>query len=308
MKLIIFLFLTYSSIYGQELNQKYYVINSETNKPIPYVAIQDIESKSGFYTNDKGLFQINKEKINNSFQISHVNYSTKKTKLSKLEDNFIYLNPKLNILDEVVLKAGKTRERTIGYIKKKKTLSWFISPKTEVVTLIRYSKNIKSAIIKKILIPIGKKKLVKKKGVLKYEKTDFNSVFRVNLYSCISNKPNKRLLNKPIIVKCNKESKDIIEIDISNQLIDYSNEGVFVGVEMIGELNIEGNLIEDVKPKDVLPAFMFTKKKKKKIFSMSYFRTISSNEEWINIQKNDKFKIVSEYNMGVSLLLSIYED
>ncbi|WP_299667696.1 carboxypeptidase-like regulatory domain-containing protein [uncultured Polaribacter sp.] len=296
--LIILLLSNSFFIHSQNSNKRYIIIDSNTNEPIPYVAIKFLKTNKGVYSNEKGEF-INDEK-KDSIQISHLNYSARKIKLSEQSSEIIYLNPKLNVLDEIRIEKNKHKEKTIGFVKKKKNLSWFIKPKTELTTLIKYSKKINNSEIKKIVLPIGKKTLVKNK------KLSFNNIFRVNLYSNINNKPGVSLLKKPVIISINQDSKDIIEINVEKFGVNFPVEGVFVAVEMIGKLDINGNVLNETK--NILPAFMFTDKKRKNIISSSFIKTVFGNNKWIKIDEYYKnVPDISKYNMAVSLELLVYE-
>ena len=287
-----------NSIFTYSQNSNYIILDSKTNEPIPYVAIKFLKTNKGVYSNDKGVF-INNEK-KDSIQISHLNYSSKNIRLSEQSSETIYLNPILNMLDEIILEKNKSKEKIIGYVKKKKTLSWIIKPKTELTTLIKYSKKINASEIKKIFISIGKETLEKNKNLI------FNSVFRVNLYSNKNNKPDTSLINKPIIINVNQDSNNIIEINTEEFSIDFPVEGIFVAVEMIGKLDVNGNVLD--KSKNILPAFMFTDKKRKNIISISFIKSIFGNNKWIKIDEYYKnVPDISKYNMAVSLELLVYE-
>lgn len=290
-------------IQSQTLNKKFIILDSDTKEAIPYVAVKFLNTDKGVYSNEKGIFVYKVIKGKDSIEISHINYSTKKLELSELSSETIYLKPTLNILDEIIVRENKYKEITIGFVKKKKTLSWFIKPKTELATLIKYSKKINDSEIKKIFIPIGKKTLSKNKETLN---SSFNNIFRVSLYSNVNNEPGIPLLEKPIIVKVNQNSKEIIEINVEKLNIDFSLEGIFVAVEMIGKLDDNGNVIDDSK--NILPAFMFTDKKRKNIISTSFIKTVFGNNKWIKIDEYYKdVPVISKYNMAVSLELSVYE-
>ena len=190
--------------------QNYYVVDVNTKEKISLANIKHLNKDIGIYSDLKGKFSKNFFKPSDSIKISHINYETLIIKIKNIKDT-IFLNPKRNILDEIIVTNKKGIKKNIGYIKSKKILSWFIQPKSELVTLIKYTKKYNSSIIKKIFIPIGKSIVVKKNGKFKKEDPKFNTIFKVHLYSNANNKPDKEILSKPIIVKCNYLSKDIIE-------------------------------------------------------------------------------------------------
>jgi hypothetical protein len=296
---MLFIYLFLSNCFLQTNNV---VIFDKINKqPVAYSSIKFIGSKNGIYADENGTFDLSKI-ISDSIQISNLGYLTSKLKTSELNDT-IYLIQNSEILSEIIIKTGNYFDKSIGYKNKKSPLSWFINPKTELSTLINYKKELKNCFIKKIHIPIGKERTDFNQK--KITKSNFNNVFRVNLYTNNNNKPGKSLLKKPILIECNQDSKEVIDIDIENEFIKYPDEGVHIGVEMIGKLDANKKII-DTKT-SILPSFKFTKQKEKKIISNSYIKMKFFGNDWINLKNSEEFNHISKYNMAVSLTLSVYE-
>ncbi len=298
--LTLFSFLFISNINAQKI---YTIKDTIDGSNISFASIKIIGTDKGFYSDELGRFSSNFIKGVDSIEISHINYYSIVVKVNKLNEN-IFLKPKSNLLSEVIISTKKkTKEQQIGYVKKAKTLSWFIQPKSKLATLIKLTKKYNNnSIIKSIQIPIGKKTIKKVGNKFKRISPDFKSVFRVELFSNKDSMPSLSLLKTPIIINCNQNSSNIIDVDVSDQYISFPKEGVFISVEMIGEE--KGNELGEI----VFPSFKFTKKKKKNISSVSYYKSVFSNKKWINIRDSFKFKTISEYNMGVGLVLSIYEN
>ena len=280
------------------------IVDAQSKEPVSYTAIKFVNSNHGIYTNKNGVFDFSKVK-SDSIEVFSVGYLSLKLKTSEIRDT-IFLKQKSEVLNEVVINTGKSTNKTIGLSNKKKSLSWHIRPKTELVTLVKFEKKIKKSIIKKIHIPIGKKKVSFSDKGAKETFPAFNNVFRVNIYSNEKGKPNNLLIDRPILVECNQDSKDILEIDIEDEQINYNDDGIFIGVEMIGKLDSEKNVIESKG--SILPSFMFTKRKKKNITSNSFIKVIFLGEDWVNITDNEEFNQVSKYNMAVGLTLKIYKN
>ncbi|QCX39068.1 carboxypeptidase-like regulatory domain-containing protein [Aureibaculum algae] len=293
-----------SLAFSQELS--FTVLDEDTNIPLEYVGVEILGTHNGIYTNNQGEFQL--ENSVDSIQITHIGYYKLKLKVSGISD-IIFLKPKSEMLDEVIVNNGRAQEKTIGYIGKNNSLSWTIKEKNELTTLVRNKKNFKNSYIKNIYIPIGKSRieLVDNKAVESSPK--FNSTFRVHLYSNKNNEPGENLLKTPILIKCNQDSDNIIEVNLENEFISYPEEGVFIGVEMIGLLDEQENVIHEKSKSSILPSFKFTKQKVRNVFSVSYTKAKFLGTGWVKIDKNSKaLAHISEYNMAVSLTLDVYEN
>lgn len=213
------MFLAIKNLNAQDIT----ILDFDTKVAIPYVTILNIKNETGFYTSESGHFSLEKI-VGDSISISHIGYKTLKLKTSEIKDS-IFLKENTNILKEVEVMSGKSKDKTIGYVKKRKTLSWNIKEKTELATLIKYNKKYKSAYINKIYLPINKMQLdfVNKKVIESYP--NFNSIFRVHIYSNLNETPGTELLINPIIIECNQNSPNIIEIDISNDFVKLPQKG-----------------------------------------------------------------------------------
>lgn len=301
-KLIFFSLLLFTSVSNA---QEITILNTITKKIISYATILNIKEKRGFYTNEKGHFPLTILN-SDSISISHIGYETLKLKVSEIKDS-IFLKPNLEILDEIKIVAGESKEKTIGYIKKAKTLSWNINEKTELATLIKYKKKYKTAYIRKVYIPIGKMQLDYKNNKVLKSYPKFNSVFRLHIYSNSKGTPGIELLKKPLIIECNQNSEKIIEVDVSKEFIKLPGKGVFIAIEMIGELDNKRKLLNK-KNRLILPSFKFTKRKKRNISSVTFTKTIYDNGKWKTTKNHNKLiKNFSEFNMAVSLTLGIYD-
>lgn len=298
----LFLFLYFSALSAQEV----VIVNSTTKEEIPYVAIQYTKN-IGVYTNNRGRFHLLKSKSEH-IKIYHIGYNDTIIKCSLVRDT-IFFKKKIEMLDEIKIFSGKSKEKLIGYHKKRVSLFWSLKEKTELATLIKYKNNNKRTIIKKIFIPIDKMHLHSKKGKVIESYPNFSSIFRFHIYSNENGKPSSRLLEKPILIKCNQDTPDILEIDVSKDIINLPKEGVFVGIEMIGMLDVKGEILLSEKNEMILPTFKFTDKKKNNISSTTYIKTTFNGNKWENTKEyNGKVKHLSNYNMAVSLLMKIYKN
>jgi len=95
-----------NTTYSQVISSK--VVDSTTQKPIPYATIQ--LNKSGMITNEEGRFSFlfNKNlKTTDSLIISCIGFETLAKPLNQFKDSVIYLIPKTIELDEVILTNKK---------------------------------------------------------------------------------------------------------------------------------------------------------------------------------------------------------
>ena len=282
------------------------IVDIETKRPISYAGIEILENGTTIYSDGFGRFTIglnDDEKL----KISHIGYTPMHV-TKKLIGDTIFLKKQTIKIDEVVVFSGSFKERTIGYIKKKKTLRWHIKQQTQLATLIKYENKIKKAYIKKILIPISKNITRFKGGKFVKTSPDFQSVLRIHVYENKNEKPSRNLLIEPILVNCNQNTDEILKIDISNEFIEFPANGVFISVEMIGELDGQGKVIYDNNKRSNLPSFRYTKKNAKNIVSVSFIKRIFGNSKWEKIDKeHTDFSMLFMYSMALSLELSIHE-
>lgn len=151
-------------------SQIYFVKDSISKKNISYASIQYLNSDEGTYSNEKGMFCLNKN-ISDSIKVSCLNYYPLKLSISELKDN-IFLNPKVEILDEITI-TNKKKEKTIGLHKKSTNFSWHILTSTEFITSLKFKEDIHNTFITDIHIPIKKAR--------KVIKEDIRALIRLNI-------------------------------------------------------------------------------------------------------------------------------
>jgi len=128
-----------------------YIIDIETNLPLPYVNIGFIEKSVGTVSDENGKFWLTfdtrKINLDDVLQISSLGYETIKVKASKFygtisKDNKIYLKSNPYALDEVVILnderkekrvgSSKIKENSIGYWLNKEALGGEIATKINI--------------------------------------------------------------------------------------------------------------------------------------------------------------------------------
>lgn len=301
-KLLVISIILFSQLCNAQKN--IVVVDKETNEPIPFASLKFTDSEKGIYTNEKGVFSLENIKTD-SLEISYLGYKTQIVLTTNITDT-LKLVPKPTVLSEVFLTTEKPKLELIGYSKKSKNMSWFMQPKQELTTLINIPVESNKAYVSKIHIPIGKHLYVNKNDKTKRVKPDFNSVFRLHLYSNKNNQPNERLLKIPLLVYCNQDSKKMQMINIEDKKIIYPKEGLFVGVEMIGNVDENGYIIE-TKVNRSPPTFKFTKRAKGDIKSYTRFM-FSKTNEWHEIDPKLSFNKKIQYHMAVGLTIVTYKE
>jgi hypothetical protein len=291
-KLPLILFLIYNLSFSQI--SRHQIFNFKTNEPIPFSAIIIINNEQiSFYSDEKGIFNIDKSKID-SIRISCLGYIDLNINTNQLTDT-LFITPKVNQLNEIIIKQNHLRIKNIK--PKKAKLIFNLTPKSQLGILVQNKKNEKNTYLEKIHIPIRNQTWTLKKS--------FNSVFKIHLFSNKNNVPDVPLIDKPFIIFCNQDSKNFIEINVSEEEINFDENGFFICIEMLGEIDNERNL---KKNKLVLPAFEFTNKESKNIsittYSKNYF---SRNEQWQLIEER-RSEFLGYINFIVGLTLVTYEN
>lgn len=279
-------------------SQTYQVFDASTKQPVSYVAVI-IGNNSGFYSDKHGVFKIPKNKQGNII-LRSMGYKDLPVTQEDLKDS-IYLTPKTHQLKKVVIHTKQPKLKTIG--KKEQNINWHIKHSLmQLGSLLKPSEKYIGSYIRKVFIPIDKSTIVNKDEQPKNIKPDFKSVFKVHLFSNKNNLPAKPLLLKPITVYCNQDSKNPVEIDLSEKNIVFPEKGIFICVEMVGEIDENGSVID--KPYS-LPGFCFTKKNSRHFKSKTYYKTKRSNK-W-KFMDPEEFNLPKEIFFAFQLELATYK-
>ncbi len=216
-------------------SQSIIVIDSLNHKPIPFVNIQ-FNKNNGTYTNENGVFEVNRN-TKDTLRLSHISYTDYEVKASDVKDTII-LSPNAILLTEVKITNGKKTIKYVDFPRKNSSFGSFpVISKSEIITLI--TPNIENAYstITKLDFKFEKKK---------YEENNNNikTAFRVNIYDSKKEKiKNKIYSSEVFIIDATKKEK--IEIDLNNEYIELSNNGLFIGIEVIGDIDQNGNITKE---------------------------------------------------------------
>lgn len=275
--------------------QNHLIIDANSKEIIPFVGVKYLNSELNFYSNEIGLFNSSKFP-NDSIQLYCLGYENYLEKVSSLKDT-IYLFPKIQELDEVVIYNNIFKEKHIGG--NSNNISWSIGSHDQLALLVKPIKKYSNDFIKEIFIPISKKSPLSEGN----NKPNFNSFFKVHIFSNNQGLPYKPLLKSPILVYCNEKSENDISINISEHNIKFSENGIFICIEMIGELDENANIISK---KNQMPSFRFSSKQQKEFSSTAYYKAHFA-EEWYK-PKSEEIQLNKPIFLAVSFTLNTYEN
>lgn len=157
--LISTIFLFSSILYSQK---NIVVIDSHSKNPISFANIKVLNSKKGFHTNERGLFELkNNWNIKDTLLISCLGYSSIRENISKIIDT-LFLSPKTEKLKEIIIHTKKPTFKKVGV--KKKHMTIFTGTNLQIALFISPKQEDQNSFIDKLIIPVKKKvKHIKKK-------------------------------------------------------------------------------------------------------------------------------------------------
>lgn len=212
-KILLLVTLNFTSLFtfGQQKELTGFVIDS-INKPIEYANIGILNKPSGTVSSLEGKFKItiSEDQQNDTIRISCLGYKSKDLLIKNLTENNI--NIKLETftekLEEVIITSNKLTTYTDGKLKTNtKNQCIFANPDLKNL-------NLGSEIGRKF--KLGKEKASKLSSFKFFIKdNNFDSVkFRINIYTILNNKPDKKINNENIFASAGKNFTDWIEVDL----------------------------------------------------------------------------------------------
>lgn len=211
------------------------IIDQKTKQPITGVIVLNLSNqKNASYTDEEGVFSLLVAK-NDSLKISCIGYKDCIVKnFESLNSSIIELSPNFILLDEVVIKStskGSTYELGNTGIKDK----YSAQGGTKGSVLLVFFPNIDSSKTKRIT------KLKYELGsIYKRENEKINKgMVRVRLYSSTDTAifPKSEMLPENIIQTIPLKDRQTLIVDIIKYKINFPANGVFVGLEWLGEKN-----------------------------------------------------------------------
>lgn len=276
------------------------IIDYETKKEIPYAAISLIKANKiiyGTYSEFNGEFTIEKPQLFDSLVIECMGYHRRVIDRNQIEyKDTLYLKHKHYLLKEVIVTNKQTKE--LGYLNMPNTSFYGIGKGLEKIIFIENNAN-KTHTISAFLFQV--KKIRKKIG------------FRIHFYkkSIDSFMPVEEITNQNKIFFLEKGFKGQIEIDLIDLGLEIPSNGIFIGIESLGEFDEKTNLFLPFE-KNKISSFLNFKVHKSKN-AISFIRNVIYKNGWTNDcewQKTDykmNFKKDLEYCLVPSFGLKIKE-
>lgn len=226
-KVLLFLLIFRTGIslcFGQDIC----VLDSNTKQPIPYVTVKFGNNK-GLYANEKGLFVIKPDEYS-FLELNHIAYNTLKIEKEKVNDT-LYMSPKINTLDEVLIQKNNRPELVLKPEKKAHNYGSFaLFPQTELVTVIHPVTKIVNASVKNVSFFFSNN--VEKMDEADVFKT-MDALVRINIYEVVNAIQEKKLYTSEPL-KISSYIKDGLVLDLSGKEVRWSEKGLCFGLELIG--------------------------------------------------------------------------
>jgi len=226
---LFFLFFLVQLSFGQDVS-KLQILDKNTKAPVPYATIVKKNENAGLYADEKGYFDVTFQH-NDTLFISCIGYFSKIIPANDVKkQRTIYLTPKTYDINEVVIKPGDNniRIKHWGYDKSKSDITISNAPGATFVTYIPNETQSK-VVLKDIIIPTkSKKRLSKAKDIRE-------GYFRLHIFAVNdSGSPGKELLTKDMVYNTSDFSRKF-KIELVEQNIFIPNNGIFVGIEWLGD-------------------------------------------------------------------------
>lgn len=264
--LIVFIILVKYNSFSQNI-----IIDSETNKGIPYTHIAFKNTEKGFYANKKGEFTISNTieeseftiksaiKVGDTLVFSALGYNDLELVYKAKEQlKSIFLIKKVEELKEVIINSNNKYEiEEIGITEKGSKDKGGTLSIIKLAVFVKNNLRQRDGIIQKLFFKKLKTKFNSNACKMdkntpmkcvgnKRVKIENNLAVKIQLYTIdkLTNLPDLKspLINKDIIISLNKNTKKL-EYDISSYYITMPKSGVFLTLEVLGVYNDKGEII-----------------------------------------------------------------
>jgi hypothetical protein len=268
------------------------IIDAITKKNIPYTSIFITNIKIGSYANDKGIikFNITQDVNQDSAIFSAVGYKNFKVIINQLPQIIELEQDVLQIQEVIVLNNYTERfiKQDFGNFSGKRFGTHLMPVGSQLVVYVENSE--------KRLGYLEQLHFVFSKHIRKGQERH-SSKIRIRVYDIdkYTQKPHQDLLAEPVIVEISPRQKQL-KIDISKYVIPFGKEGVFVGIEILGNLDENRNLIPY----------------KYQEFAQPYPASIKESEinstAWFSFRGNEWYKNKGANSIMFGLTARFYED
>lgn len=236
MKYFIIYIITLLNVLVSFSQNKIIVVDSLNRNPIPFAKVS-FGNNNGVYTDSNGFFEIKKTE-NDTIVLTHSSFNKCSISINEIKDTII-LTPCEIILKEINVSNNKKVIKYIDFPKKNGDFgSWPVSPKSEIISLLIPSGENINSIIKNFTL-----------GFVKRKEKEANIVtqtaIRINIYSADRNQNVSELIFSSEVFKINPNKKEKFELDVENEYIEFVENGIFIGLEVIGDIDTSNNIIKE---------------------------------------------------------------
>lgn len=234
-KYFVFIFIYTVTIKAQIF--KGVLLDSITKAPLEMANICFVTTNFGVFTDENGKFKIDVTGNKDEIRLTNIGYSSKIVKIKnntdKETDTIIYLNPKNEILNEILILRKKIKyswqKSIISEQRKTQYLGFQFG--TENCRFIE-NKHKKSGKISNVSIFLKKVKDYKKP--CKLCKVDYITSFNIKFYKydSVNNKPGNEIYDKNLIIEPNNKTFEL-KINLDSLKIPFPENGFCLGIETI---------------------------------------------------------------------------
>jgi hypothetical protein len=212
-----------SSVFAQQVVFKGKLLDAKTNEPVVYANISFLETTKGVSTTEKGDFTmyIQQQYLKGKIHISCLNYKDTIVNALDLNNTTLLLQPKLNVLEEVVLQKKVNRSFTQDLVKKKVHGVHSVGMRMLAKYFPRDKKNKCCEYLSKVTIYFSKRHNKKSKfRVRVFDRDDKTGLPKNDLLN----------VNLPVTIS---EGEMSVTIDLLSYDLQMPKNGVFIAFEKL---------------------------------------------------------------------------
>jgi len=288
----LFFFLTATFVHAQRVVFKGQLLDAATKDPVVYANLSFLDTEKGISSNEDGTFRmyLDKKYLSGKIHISCLNYNDTIIQASTLQNSVLYLKPKTEILNEILLTRKLEQKVVLDPVKKD-----IISMHSRGLRMVaKYFPNTKKNkccnYLTKITIEFPRRK-------------NQNSKFRFRIFDvdAKTGKPSSDLLLENIPVTIGEYDTQV-ELDVTDHNIKMPANGFFVAFEKLFiPYNKYGkNENDPLEEGFYSPVIGVTKSRAFKKFSRNYIYT---KGEWLELPMTKRGKLRG-YVPAISVTLS----
>lgn len=242
-----FSWLIVQSVSSQDIK----ILDEVENSPIAFATVAFGDGK-GTFANEEGVLRFSKDIYPDvdSLQISSMGYVEKTLSVGELTDT-VYLKPSESKLEKVILLAelqGKFKRKKIKAIEHDEYHhSWLPTVESEIARKFeRYDGQ--PTQVTTVLLPIIKEES-QRSGSGRLRK--FKTLMKINFYNNDGGKPDTNSFYPSKTVLVTEDSDDVLEVDVTEKNISIPENGIFIGVQVLGYADEQGELIPAKKYREI---------------------------------------------------------